>query len=131
MMGTRIAWVAAGALLAFTLAGPVPTYGTAYDPLPHAEEATEAPTMAAGATVYLFHSGTEEVRRSVTVGDVLVVARPGEDGASPTGRKVRVVGPAGAVCVQGEVLEGKVRVHDVATGKGVYFLVVPQAVCGR
>jgi hypothetical protein len=126
-MRTRMVGIAVAALLAAVIVGPMKTYGTSYDPMPHGEGAE----LGAGATVFLFHSGTEEVRRSLAVGEVLEVTRPGENGASRTVGKIRVAAPAGAVCVRGEVLEGGIHLHDLAGREGVYCLVVPEAVCRR
>jgi hypothetical protein len=126
-MRTRITGVVAAVLLVAVAGGPVRTYGTSYDPLPLGGEGT-AP---AGATVYLFHSGTEGVRRSLAVGEVLEVTRTEEGSPSRTAGKIRVVAAAGAFCVRGEVLEGGARVHDVAVRESVYCLIVPEAVCGR
>jgi hypothetical protein len=124
----RMAVVVATVLLAVLVVGPARTYGTSYDPLAHGEEG-----LAPGDTVFLFHGGTDEARRSLAVGEVLVVSRPGEDGVSRVAGKIRVAAPAGAFCLRGEVLEGSVRVHDLAAreGQGVYSLVVPESVCGR
>jgi hypothetical protein len=129
-MGARMARVMA-VLLAAVIVGPMKAYGTSYDPLPHGEEGTAATAMAPGATVYLFHSGTEEVRRSMRVGDVLVVSRPGEYGTSRTVGKIQVAAPAGAFCLRGEVLDGSIHLQDLASREGVYCLVVPEVVCGR
>jgi len=126
-MRTRMAGVAAAVVLVAVVIGPVKTYGTSYDPQPHGEGTALVP----GATVFLFHSGTNDVRRSLGVGEALEVSRNREDGTRAIVGKIRVVALAGAVCVRGEVLEGGIHLHDLAAGEGVYCLVVPGAVCGR
>jgi hypothetical protein len=124
-------WVGTGLFVA-TVAAAVPlrAAATSYDPLTREEEPAAA-EMAAGATIYLFHSGTEQVRRALQVGDVLEVTRVGADGTALGVGKIRVTASAGAVCLRGEVLEGRVRLHDVAEKGGVSCLVIPKAACGR
>jgi hypothetical protein len=117
-------------IFSLALAVPMHAAATSYDPLPREEEPAGM-EMAGGATVFLFHSGTEQVRRSLQVGDVLEVSRVGPDGASRGVGKIRVAAFLGAVCLRGEVLEGKVRQHDLAEKDGVYCLVIPEAVCAR
>lgn len=119
-----------GGAAALWLAAAVPTGAGAasYDPLTQGGE--EAPAeMAKGAAVHLFSSGNEQMAKSLHAGDVLtVLGRTGGADARPVG-SIRVTALVGKTCVAGEVLEGNVRIHDLVVKDGVYFLVIPAALC--
>jgi hypothetical protein len=129
MRGRRVRWLAAG-VFSLAMAVPMGVAATSYDPLPRQDEPAGM-ELTAGMTVFLFHSGTEQVRQSLHVGDVLEISRVGPDGASLSVGKIRVAAFLGAVCLRGEVLEGRIRPHDLAEKDGVYYLVIPEAVCTR
>jgi hypothetical protein len=68
--------------------------------------------MKVGAQVHLFHSGTQDVRATIKVGDVLPVFKeypPDISGLSKASGKVRIIGTLGDYYFEGEVVEGYVE----------------------
>jgi hypothetical protein len=129
-MSKSLVGVAAAVLLAVVAVGPLGVQGTSYNPL----TADECParTMTAGATVLLFHSGSEEPQRSIRPGDVLAVHRARKDGGSEAVGTIRVDVAIGALCFRAAVLEGEVQQHDVARAGSVACLIIlSDAPCQR
>ena len=65
--------------------------------------------MKPGTKLHLFHSGTEDVRNAIKVGDLLTVYReypPDISGLSPVSGKVKIIGTLGDYYFEGEVVEG-------------------------
>ena len=97
-------------LLAVPLFLAVPLHATSYVPL-----ANEPPflkdedVMRVGARVYMFHSGTQDVRNAIKINDVLTVHReypPDLSGINRPSGKVRVVATYGDYYLESEVIEG-------------------------
>jgi hypothetical protein len=68
--------------------------------------------MTVGTKIYLFHSGTEEVRKTINVNDVLTVYReypPDFSPGSTEAGKVRILFPLGDYYFKGEVVEGVIK----------------------
>ena len=99
--------------LAMTLFLAAPLHAVSYPP--SAEEPTylkDQEYMKAGAKVHLFHSGTQDVRSAIKVGDVLNVYReypPDISGLATASGKVKVIGTLGDYYFEGEVIEGYVE----------------------
>ena len=73
--------------------------------------------MTVGTKIYLFHSGTDEVRNTINVDDVLTVYRefpPDLSPGSTEAGKVRILFPLGDYYFKGEVIEGAVQSGDLA-----------------
>jgi hypothetical protein len=65
--------------------------------------------MRVGAKVYLFHSGTDDVKHALKLNDVLTVYReypPDISALSKESGKVRVIATLGDYYLVGEVIEG-------------------------
>lgn len=68
--------------------------------------------MKVGAKVYMFHSGTEDVKAAIKIDDVLTVYReypPDISGIAKEAGKVRVVATLGDYYFEGKVIEGYVE----------------------
>ncbi len=68
--------------------------------------------MTIGTKVYLFHSGTDDVKNSIHVNDSLTVYRVNPVDSSIETRKVgtvRVLSPLGDYYFDGEVISGEVK----------------------
>ena len=68
--------------------------------------------MRVGAKVHMFHSGTEDVKNAIKLGDVLIVYReypPDISGMAKESGKVKVIGTLGDYYFEGEVIEGAVE----------------------
>jgi hypothetical protein len=77
-----------------------------------------------GETVCLFQSGTEDVRKTISIGDVLIVYRESENHEHKEVGKIRVLSYAGEDYIKGEVVDGTVQTGDVAKKKNVATLVI-------
>jgi hypothetical protein len=77
-----------------------------------------------GETVCLFQSGTEDVRKTIGIGDVLIVYREGRDREHKEVGKIRVLSYAGEDYIKGEVVDGAVQTGDVARKGNVAGLVI-------
>lgn len=129
-MGTRTTKLLAVVLLALVVSGINRIGATSFDPLPRdPEPATQE--IASGASLFLFHSGTDEIRRSLKIGDVLDVFRIGPDGRIRTVGAVRATAFAGEFCLRAEVVSGKILPHDVAEKNRFFLLVIPEALSPR
>jgi len=83
------------------------------EPLHVQEEAV----MKIGTKVYLFHSGTDQVRNTINVHDVLSVYREYPPDISVEQKevgKVKVISPLGDYYFNGEVIGGEVKAGDLA-----------------
>jgi len=77
-----------------------------------------------GETVCLFQSGTEDVRKTIGIGDVLIVFREGGNREYKEVGKIRVLSYAGEDYIKGEVVDGVVQTGDVAKKGKVAGLVI-------
>ena len=77
-----------------------------------------------GETVCLFQSGTEDIRKTIVVGDILIVYREGGKRGHEEVGKIKVLSYVGEDYIKGEVLEGRVQTGDVAKKGAVAGLVI-------
>ncbi len=84
--------------------------------------------VKAGQTVWLFHSGTPEVRKAICPGEVLPVYREVDVGGDrykvEEVGKVKVLSYAGRNYFEARVVSGSVKVGDVATKNAVSCMVI-------
>ena len=115
-------------VLVLVFCAPLSVYATSYMPFFHSQEKAGT-AMKSGQEVYLFHSGTDDVRKTVQVGDILTVYR-----ITPT-CEIREVGRIKAVAYIGEtylkckVVEGEIKPDDIAKKGNVSCLVISAGVC--
>jgi hypothetical protein len=88
-------------------------------PFPENEPAylKDEAVMKAGTKLYLFHSGTEEEKKTINVNDVLAVYREyPADFSMETGEvgKVRILSALGEYYFEAEVIEGYAQPGNVA-----------------
>ena len=77
-----------------------------------------------GEMVCLFQSGTADVKKSISVGDLLTVYRErGKHELKEIG-KIKVLSYIGEDYLKGEVIEGEVRTGDIAKKGDVASLVI-------
>ncbi len=118
------------ALQVIWASAPASVFAVSYFPAPlyHRQEKLET-LMRIGETVYLFHSGTPDVRRSIHPGDVLTVHRVDSSCTAREVGKIRVISYVGAIYLKGEVVEGEVRADDIAKKGEVSCLVIIAGIC--
>lgn len=77
-----------------------------------------------GETVCLFQSGTEDVRKTIIVGDVLIVSRQEGNSEQKKVGKIRILSYSGEDYIKAEVLEGRLQAGDVAKKGSAAGLVI-------
>jgi hypothetical protein len=128
-MNVRIHRTAA-VLLAAAVAFPGTALSVSYSPLSHLQGSDEA-AAPAGRVMYLFFSGMEEERRSLHEGDILAVSRIDRSCEATDVGKIRVLALLGNTYLKAEVLEGRIRVGDIARKDAFSCLVIPAEPCQR
>ncbi len=82
-----------------------------------------------GETVYLFHSGTQDVKKEIHPNDVLTVHRINTSCQAREVGKIKVIAYVGETYIKGEVVEGELREDDIAKKGDVSCLVVFAGLC--
>jgi hypothetical protein len=77
-----------------------------------------------GETVCLFQSGTADVKKTISAGDLLTVYRESGKHESKETGKIKVLSYIGDDYLKGEVIEGEVRTGDIAKKGDVASLVI-------
>jgi hypothetical protein len=77
-----------------------------------------------GETVCLFESGTVDVKKTISVGDLLTVYRESDKNELKEVGKIKVLSYIGEDYLKGEVIEGEVRTGDIAKKGDVASLVI-------
>jgi hypothetical protein len=85
--------------------------------------------MKAGQTVFLFHSGTEDVKRSIRNNDILIVYRISPSCEVKMVGKIRLLAYIGDTYLKGKIIEGEIRPNDVAKKGNVSCLVISAGMC--
>jgi len=88
------------------------------------EEKAAKGIIEKGATVCLFQSGTADVKKAISVGDILVVYREGAKHELKEVGKIKVLSYAGEDYLKGEVAEGEIKAGDIAKKGEVASLVI-------
>lgn len=84
--------------------------------------------MKEGSTVHLFHSGTADVKKEICLNDVIPVYRDTMAGGHATTKvvgKVKVLSYAGEHYFEAKVVEGEIKVGDIAKKETASCLVQP------
>jgi hypothetical protein len=115
-------------LLFFAVTAPLAAFAVSYPAnLYHREDRHDKFTK--GDVVYLFHSGTDDVRKTIHINDTLAVSRitPSCE-VVPIGL-IRVVSFVGETYIKGEVFAGEIRPDDIAKKDKVSCLVISAGIC--
>ena len=115
-------------VLLLVLCAPLIVYATSYMPFFHSQD-REGTAMKSGQEVYLFHSGTDDVRKSVQVGDILTVFRITPKCEVKEVGKIKAVAYIGETYLKGKVVEGEVRPDDISKKGNVSCLVISAGAC--
>jgi hypothetical protein len=81
-----------------------------------------------GEMVCLFESGTADVKKAISVGDLLTVYRENGKHEMRAVGKIKVLSYVGEDYLKGEVIEGEARTGDVAKKGDVASLVISSEV---
>jgi len=117
-------------LFLFGAENPLTVIAASYLPaaLYHKEHIGET-VMKAGQTVYLFHSGTEDIRRTIHVNDILIVYRISPLCDVKAVGTIRVVSHLADTYLKAEVVEGEIIPNDIAKKSNVSCLVISVGLC--
>ena len=77
-----------------------------------------------GAMVCLFQSGTADVKKAISIGDILVVYAEGPKHELKEVGKIKILSYSGEDYLKGEVVEGEIKPGDIAKKGEVASLVI-------
>ncbi len=126
----RTTFILCCALLFLGLNIPLTVFAASYVPAPlyHQHEKQET-TMGIGETVYLFHSGTDDVKKTIHVADILTVHRINPSCQVTTVGRIKVLSYIGETYLKGIVIEGEIRPKDIAKKGDVSCLIILAGEC--
>ena len=129
-MKRKITGICIVILLLSAAPNPLPVLATSYMPtfFYHQQDIKET-VMKAGQTVYLFHSGTEDVKRAIRDSYVLIVYRINPSCEAKMVGKIRVISYIGDIYLKGKIIEGEIRPNDIAKKGSVSCLVISAVMC--
>ncbi len=117
-------------LSAITVNTPLAALGMSYPPsLYHKAERHDK--FVKGDTVYLFHSGTEDVKRTIHAGDTLAVYRTTPACEIVPIGIIKVIFFVGETYIKGEIFAGEIKPDDIARKEKVSCLVISAGMCGE
>ena len=118
-------------LLVLTFTAPLTVFAVSYAPAPlfHREERGEKMVMKVGETVYLFHSGTEDIKRTIHPHDFLTVYRIKPSCEVIEVGKLMVLSYIGETYLKGQVVEGEIRPDDIAKRGNASCLIISAGMC--
>jgi hypothetical protein len=128
-MKKKIAIVFIVILLFTSVSAPLTVFAVSYPPpLYHRQDRGET-VMKVGQIVYLFHSGTDDVKKTIHANDILTVYRINPScEVNPVGI-IKVLSYIGETYIKAEVLEGEIRPDDIAKKGNVSCLVISAGMC--
>ena len=88
------------------------------------EEETAQGIMVKGTVVCLFESGTADVKKTITIGDTLVVYRENKSHELKAVGKIKMLSYSGQYYLKGEVIEGEIKAGDIAKKGDVATLII-------
>ena len=126
----RIGGMIIAILLLLAISIPLAAFGVSYPPsqLYHKERHDR---FVKGGVVYLFHSGTAEVRKAIHVSDMLTVYHIDTSCEVKEVGKIRVLSYIGETYLKCEVVEGEIKPDDIAKKGTVSCLVISAGMCGE
>ena len=130
-MRKKITGISPVMLLVVALATPLNVFAVSYAPAPlfHRQERGEKVVMKAGETVYLFHSGTEDIKRTIHPSDLLTVYRIKPSCEVIEVGKLMVLSYIGETYLKGQVVEGEIRPDDIAKRGNASCLIISAGMC--
>jgi hypothetical protein len=127
---SRTTFILCCALLFLGLSIPLTVFAVSYVPahLYHQHDGLET-TMGIGDTVYLFHSGTDDAKKTIHVSDILTVHRTNPSCQITTVRRIKVISYIGETYLKGVVIEGETKPNDIAKKGDVSCLIILVGEC--
>jgi hypothetical protein len=121
----KFMWIIILMFLPFSVGLPLRANAVSPSPIPgEREERIAKGIRVKGETVCLFESGTEDVKKSININDIIPVYRESKSHELKEVGKIKVLSYAGEDYLKGEVIEGEVRTGDIAKKGDVASLVI-------
>jgi hypothetical protein len=121
----KLVWLLTVMMLASAICFPLLAEAVSFSPVPAEREEKETKgIIEKGAMVCLFQSGTADVKKAISINDVLVVYQEGSKHELKEVGKIKVLSYAGEDYLKGEVLEGEIKTGDIAKKGEVASLVI-------
>lgn len=112
-------------VLSATIGAPMIASAVSFSPfLEEHRQLKEKTIMKAGSPVYMFHSGTPDVKKTIAVNDIAIVYRENSSCELNEVGKIRVLSYSGNNYLKGEVIEGEIKEGDIARKGSVALLVI-------
>jgi hypothetical protein len=129
-MNRKIATIVIVIQLLSAAVNPITVIAASYLPasLYHQEHIAET-VIKAGQIVYLFHSGTEDVKRTIRANDILIVYRISPLCEVKTVGTIKVISHVADIYFKCEVIEGDIKPDDIAKKGNVSCLVISAGMC--
>lgn len=70
--------------------------------------------LPVGSVIHLFQSGTQEIKKEISIHDTLAVFRPGESCTMENVGRIEVVSFSGRYYLVGKVISGEIVIGDIA-----------------
>jgi len=121
----KIAGIFIVMILSVVVGFPLRATAVSYSPVPaEREEKSAKGIIEKGAMVCLFQSGTADVKKAISIGDLIIVYREGPKHELKEVGKIKVLLYAGEDYLKGEVVEGEIKTGDIAKKGDVASLVI-------
>jgi hypothetical protein len=113
------------------IGGSLVARATSFNPLiEEHRQLKEKLSMKTSALVYLFHSGTPDVKKALAINDILIVYRGNSSCEMKEVAKIKILSNPSDNYVKGEVIKGEITEGDIAKKGSVGFLVIfPEEIC--
>ena len=117
-------------LLPVAICAPLSVFAASY-PVQLYHREVRHDKFVKGDTVYMFHSGTEDVKKTIHVNDTLAVYRTSPTcEVTPIGI-IKVISFVGETYIKGEVFAGEIKPDDMAKKENVSCLVISAGMCEK
>jgi len=115
-------------MLLVAISAPLAAFAVSY-PVQLYHQEVRHDKFVKGDTVYMFHSGTEDVTKIIHANDTLAVYRTSPScEVTPIGI-IRVISFIGETYIKGEVFAGEIKPDDIAKKDKVSCLIISAGVC--
>ena len=118
-------------LLLLAIGIPLAAFGVSYPPSQLYHKAERHDKFVKGDVVYLFHSGTAEVKKTIHVNDTLAVYRTTPSCEVVPIGIIKVLSFVGETYLKGEVFAGEIKPDDIMKKGTVSCLVISAGMCGE
>jgi hypothetical protein len=121
----RVTWIFNVMFLSISFGLPLCANAVSPSPIPgEYEERAAKGIKIKGETVCLFQSGTADVKKAISIGDILIVYHEGPKHELKETGKIKVLSYSGDDYLKGEVVEGEIKTGDIAKKGDVASLII-------